>query len=458
MVKDRLSIAAAALAVALAAGGCTDDPLESGLDPNLREPEACVPAGTPCAVAFVYPLHWGDESVELRGDFGGQATWQAGSPLQIDGGQWRVELARPEGTAIQYKFLVNGASWVNDPANSQTEPDGKGSVNSVVTVRCERPVCATTPGAGGAGGGGGGGVGGGGGGAGGGPVVPPGAFDWRSAVLYFAFVDRFNNGDKSNDKAVSGVEVQANYQGGDFAGVLQKIEEGYFDKLGVNAIWLNVPIDNPNAKGLGTDGHMYSAYHGYWPSNLDAAEEHFGDLALIKKLVLTAHDRGIKILFDYAMNHMHEEAPIYAEHPEWFWPLDYNGKSCICGEGCDWNNEYEQKRCWFRDYLPDWNFTVDAARAYSVGNAIAWIKKTGCDGYRLDAVKHIEMQWITDLRQRVTAEIEKDTGQHFYMVGETFEAGNRDIIKKFIGSDLLDGQFDFPLRAVLAEVPTTSAA
>ena len=63
----------------------------------------------------------------------------------------------------------------------------------------------------------------------------PGEFDWRSAVLYFVFVDRFSNGDTTNDGPVDGVETPANYQGGDYAGLLDVIESGYFDDLGVNA-------------------------------------------------------------------------------------------------------------------------------------------------------------------------------------------------------------------------------
>ena len=202
---------------------------------------------------------------------------------------------------------------------------------------------------------------------------------------------------------------------------------------------------------LGTDGHLYTGYHAYWPSDLDAVEEHFGTLETLTQLVEAAHARGIKVVLDYAMNHVHSDNPLFTSNPDWFWPLDYNGAQCVCGQGCDWNDGYEQKRCWFTDYLPDWNFTNDQARAFSVNNAVEWIEKTGIDGFRLDAVKHIELEWLLDLRTRVAEEIETATGERFYMVGETFESGDRDLIKSFVGPDRLDGQFDFPLRAVLVE-------
>jgi glycosidase len=77
-----------------------------------------------------------------------------------------------------------------------------------------------------------------------------------------------------------------------------------------------------------------------------------------------------------------------------------------------------------------------------------WIADTGVDGFRLDAVKHIEDQWLLDLRARVSAEVEPGSGEHFYMVGETF-TGDRDLIAYYVNSSMLDGQFDFPLRMQL---------
>jgi glycosidase len=274
-----------------------------------------------------------------------------------------------------------------------------------------------------------------------------GEFDWRDAVIYFVFVDRFFNGDQSNDASI-GLETPADWQGGDWAGVMQKIDEGYFDELGVNCLWLSVPMNNTQASGAGTDGHQYSAYHGYWPQLLDETEEHFGTLAELTSLVELAHAHDIKVLFDYAMNHVHESAPIYTDHNDWFWPNDNGqGGDCVCGGGCGWDGA-SGRRCWFTPYLPDFNFTNAEARDYSVDNAMQWIADTGVDGFRLDAVKHIEDQWLLDLRARVSAEVEPVSGEHFYMVGETF-TGDRDLIAYYVNSSMLDGQFDFPLRMQL---------
>jgi glycosidase len=288
---------------------------------------------------------------------------------------------------------------------------------------------------------------------------PGGAVDlseWRDAIMYFVFVDRFNNGDPGNDAPVGPpVDPETDYLGGDWAGITAKIEDGYFTDLGVDVLWLSVPIDNPS-KGHPDleEVHYYSAYHSYWPENLEQPEEHFGTMDELKGLVDAAHAKGMRVILDYAMNHVYVDSPVYAEHPEYFWPLeqDYDGevKECLCGHACSWDEPTERKRCWFTPYLPDFNFTDPAARAYSIDNAMWWIAQTGIDGYRLDALKHIEDEWILEFRERVAAEVEPGSGAHFYTVGETF-TGDKALLKYYVDPGrLLDGQFDFPLRMAIA--------
>src|SRR5262249_48025087 len=147
----------------------------------------------------------------------------------------------PYNQEVQYKFFVDGTTWVVDPANPNTVSDGFGGMNSdLAAMTCTDYTCA--------------------------PAPPTGDLLWSQAVLYFVFVDRFDNGHPSNDGApVPNVAPPANYQGGDYAGVTAKITSGYFTDLGVNTLWLTVPMDNPEVSGIGTDAHLYSAYHGYWP-------------------------------------------------------------------------------------------------------------------------------------------------------------------------------------------------
>ena len=389
-------------------------------------PPQCDDALKLCAHLFTYPA--GNEtSVELRGDFR-PGAWVSGVPLTKQGSEWTATVDIPYNREVLYKYFVDGTTWVLDPTNPNTVTDPSGNQNSLLAATtCDPWTC-------------------------GGGLI--GDFDWRDAVLYFVFVDRFFDGNPANNAATPGVQPPADYRGGDWAGLLQKINDGYFTELGVNALWLSVPMDNTEASGIGVGGdpHLYSAYHAYWPKVLDQTEEHFGSMADLQAVVAAAHALGIKVILDYAMNHVHESAPIYQQHMNdgWFWPLnDGQVQNCVCGSGCSWDGP-QGKRCWFTEYLPDFNFTNQAARDYSVGNALWWIQQTGIDGFRLDAVKHIEDQWLLDLRARVTAEVESQTLQHFYMVGETF-TGDVNLINYYV--DLftkLDGQFDFPLRMKLA--------
>ncbi|MBL8739806.1 MAG: hypothetical protein JNK04_01895, partial [Myxococcales bacterium] len=355
-----------------------------------------------CAHVFSYPFN-GETSVELRGDFKPDG-WMNGVPLAHQGSEWTASVDVPWDVDVQYKLVVDGTTWVTDPANPSTVPDGIGGQNSLLAgLTCEDFTCAP-------------------------PLL---GYDWRDAVLYFVLVDRFKNGNPSNDgPAIPGVQNPAGYQGGDFAGVTEVIESGYFEDLGVNTLWLSVPFDNADVAGVGDDGMSYSAYHGYWPKDLGATESRQGTLAELQLLVETAHTHGLKVIVDYAMNHVHQSSPVYQEHPDWFWPLDFAGKHCVCGDDCGWDGS-DGKRCWFRDYLPDFDFTNAAARTFSVDNAIGWIESTGIDGFRLDAVKHIEDSWLLDLRARVKAEIEPTTQQHFYMVGETF-TGDKATIQYYV--------------------------
>ncbi|MFO0550144.1 MAG: alpha-amylase family glycosyl hydrolase [Polyangiaceae bacterium] len=362
----------------------------------------------------------GEQSVEIRGSFSPDG-WTVGVPMTKTGSTWSASLTVPWNTDVEYKFVLNGSTWIADPANPTQVSDGFGGFNSVLAAgTCPDDFTCDTP------------------------VL---GFDWRDAVMYFVLVDRFVDGNPANNgPSLPGVEQPAAYRGGDWAGLKSKIDEGYFEGLGVNTLWLSVPVDNADVAGVGDDGHQYSAYHGYWPKDLSTVEGRFGTKEELAAVVDSAHTHNLKVIVDYAMNHVHISSPVYADHPDWFWPLQNGNQYCVCGAGCSWDGA-EGKRCWFRDYLPDFNFTNATARAYSVDNAITWAQELGFDGFRLDAVKHIEDSWLLDLRARIKSDIEPATQQHFYLVGETF-TGDKGLIGYYVNpSTMLDGQFDFPLRA-----------
>lgn len=270
----------------------------------------------------------------------------------------------------------------------------------------------------------------------------PRKFRWESGLMYFAFTDRFLNARADNDAAVPDVDPIANYAGGDFAGITQKIEEGYFTNLGVRTLWLSPVDQNPDGRFIGTGGKYYSGYHGYWPSKPRTTQHRFGTLEELRALTAAAHKKGIRVIADLVLNHVHQEHPYWAEHQDdgWF----NTAASCVCGsQDCDW--EERRLTCKFTNYLPDYNWRSSAMVDQFVSDALWWLEEADFDGFRMDAVKHMDQVAGRTLRGKLK-EITGMTGTEFYLVGETFVGeGDRAQISRYIGPNELDGQFDFPL-------------
>jgi glycosidase len=263
-------------------------------------------------------------------------------------------------------------------------------------------------------------------------------FRWSDATLYFVFVDRFVNGDKSNDGPIGGVSAIANYQGGDLQGVLDKLKDGYFTKLGVNALWLSPLYANPNQAQKGPDGRLYAGYHGYWPIAPRTIQPRYGDWALLRKLVREAHKQGIRVLVDLASNHVHTEHPYWKQHQNAGWFHSFNS----CAPAWD-----KPITCWFDAFLPDINYSNWDVASQMVDDAVYWAQEGELDGFRVDAVKHMRKIVLYNTRKALDQQVTHGH-QHFYLVGETFTGGWKgggDLIKEFISTSMLTGQFDFPL-------------
>ncbi|MBT8254582.1 MAG: alpha-amylase, partial [Bacteroidia bacterium] len=100
------------------------------------------------------------------------------------------------------------------------------------------------------------------------------SFDWESATVYFLLTDRFNNGDPSNDLNFERGEETGylrGFEGGDLKGVTQKISEGYFNDLGVNAIWMTPVVEQIHGATDEGTGLTYG-YHGYWTKDWTAID------------------------------------------------------------------------------------------------------------------------------------------------------------------------------------------
>ena len=288
---------------------------------------------------------------------------------------------------------------------------------------------------------------------------PDADFIWDDALIYMVMTDRFVNGNTSNDGAPSGAEAEADWMGGDLEGVTQMIESGYFNDLGVNALWISPFNTNPTGSYIAADGqHMVSGYHGYWPIEPRQVDPRFGGEEALTEMVEAAHDAGLRVMADFVVNHVHEDHVYAQEHPEWF------NQGCICGtEFCDWTER--RLDCLFMDYMPDLDWKNRDASEQIIEDALWWAETFDLDGIRVDAVKHVDDYAMTNLATRINERFEA-TGTDFYLKGETAMGWSGhslqdnyeqyETINRYIGDDALDGQADFVLYHAVVDNVFTS--
>ncbi|PWJ34226.1 alpha-amylase family glycosyl hydrolase [Sediminitomix flava] len=138
------------------------------------------------------------------------------------------------------------------------------------------------------------------------------SFTWDNATVYFVYIDRFFNGTSSNDENYNrkndyGNETKnvATFHGGDIVGITQKLEEGYFQKLGVNVIWITGVYEQIHGWVGGGDKNDFPhyAYHGYYPMDFTAMDKNFGTIEEFRAFVDLAHTQGMRVVMDAGINH-----------------------------------------------------------------------------------------------------------------------------------------------------------
>lgn len=284
-------------------------------------------------------------------------------------------------------------------------------------------------------------------------------FMWENATVYFLLADRFNNGDSTNDfnfgREQDGATLRS-FMGGDIKGITQKIKEGYFTELGVNAIWVNPLVEQIHGSVDEGSGKSYG-FHGYWTKDWTALDPNFGTIDDLKELVKTAHENGIRILLDVVMNHT---GPVTAQDPQW--PNDWARTDPNCTYK-DWESTV---KCTLVDNLPDilteseeevdlpqhlldkWEKEgrleqelkeLDtffertgyprAPKYYIIKWLIDYVRALGIDGFRVDTVKHTEAGIWGELYAEALKALEDWKTEHpeeklddlpFYMVGEIY--------------------------------------
>ena len=262
--------------------------------------------------------------------------------------------------------------------------------------------------------------------------------DKESQVIYFLMVDRFANGNPSNDQSIDEPEIHAkvNYHGGDILGITQKIKEGYFTKLGVNSIWISPIVQNP-MHSCSKHGKKSTGYHGYWPTESKKVDVRFGNNEVFKQMVDNAHEHGLNVILDFVANHVHEDNDLIKQHPDWATPLHLPDGSLNIGR---W--EDQRFTTWFDEFLPTLDYFNPKVVEAMTDIALYWASEFDLDGFRHDATKHIPELFWRSLTQKLKG-LMANHDKRFYQIGETF--GGRDLLKTYVNSGIHDGQFSFNL-------------
>jgi len=267
-------------------------------------------------------------------------------------------------------------------------------------------------------------------------------FNWHDAIVYSLFVDRFADGNPANNSKVKqpGVSDKVNFMGGDLSGLLQKINEGYFDELGVNVLWLSPVIQNPKEawKEYRPPQRLVTGYHGYWPVLPRKVDDRFGTMDDLKAVTEAAHQHGMRVILDFVSNHVHKNHPYFIEHPDWFGSLKLPDGSLNLRQ---WDSH--RLTTWFEPFLPSFDYSNNEALEKVTDDALWWLETSGADGFRQDAVKHVPNAFWRRLTQKIKHRVNPQRDVPVFQIGETF--GSYSLINSYVSNGQLNAQFNFPL-------------
>lgn len=244
-------------------------------------------------------------------------------------------------------------------------------------------------------------------------------FVWDAANLYFLMVDRFYNGDTTNDNPLQRNHPTGKlrgFEGGDIRGIIQKLDEGYFDQLGINVIWMTPVVEQIHGSVDEGTGNTYG-FHGYWTKDWTAIDPNFGTMDDLKELVEKAHKKGIRIMLDAVINHtgpVTEIDPVFPSNwvrtkPKCTYDAYKNYIDCTLVENLPdiltesnenvalpqhliekWKKEgrYEQEVKELDTFFAKTGYPR-APKYYIMKWLSDYIRDLGIDGYRVDTVKHV---------------------------------------------------------------------
>ncbi len=296
-------------------------------------------------------------------------------------------------------------------------------------------------------------------------------FSWDNVTIYFLITDRFNNGDTTNDTNFDRLQDSQNneldFHGGDIPGATQKIREGYFDELGVSAIWVTPVVENRhgfNNPPADDPGFRDYPYHGYHTNDWTAFDPNFTSAAQFEEFIDEAHNHGIRVLVDIVMNHSgyrtYKSVDGTLEFADEDYPNDWVRLQCGTDNGelpCDdlttplfglpdirtessdavtlpqwlldkW--EAEGRKQQELDELDAYFTRTGKSRApkyYLIKWLTDWVREYGIDGFRVDTERHVGVDVWAELKDEAVLALrewklnnpaKKLDDLDFYMTGE----------------------------------------
>lgn len=203
---------------------------------------------------------------------------------------------------------------------------------------------------------------------------------WQEAIVYQVYPRSFQD---SNGDGV-----------GDLRGVIERLD--YIQSLGVSVIWLNPIFVSPQID------------NGYDVSNYYAIDPLFGTIEDAEELIEKAHQHGLKVIFDFVLNHTSDQHPWFQEalkgpdNPYRDYYLWADGKSdgqlpnnwASFFGGSVWEKEPAGNQYYFHLFakeMPDLNWNNPEVQLSMLDIATFWMDK-GVDGFRLDAFIHMDKE------------------------------------------------------------------
>ncbi|CCH28734.1 alpha-amylase family glycosyl hydrolase [Actinosynnema sp. NPDC047251] len=310
--------------------------------------------------------------------------------------------------------------------------------------------------------------------------------------FYFVLPDRFANGDPGNDRGRSGdtdrlltgfdPSDKGFYHGGDLKGLHGELD--YLDGLGITAIWLTPVFRNRWVQGLGTD--VSAGYHGYWATDYTKLDPHFGTTNDMRRLIRDAHRRGIKVFFDIVANHTADlidyaegrhdyvstgavpyldpsgkpvdiaaiagrkdfpkltapYTPVVRGRKEPLWlndPSLYHnrGDSTFTGESDQYGDFFG-----LDDLMTEHPTVVAGMKRIFT----SWIDALGIDGYRVDTVKHVNIEFWQALAPHVKRYAEQRGKKDFFVFGEVLDSDPADT-SRYTTTGKMQAVLDFPFQS-----------